>query len=472
MSDDAESHQTDERLRKLLHIGFGLGAISLRWLPWQIAAAIAAAAIVGNWLVLHRVFGRAVARHERGFDAGIVLYPAVVLLLILLFRNHLGIAAVAWSILGFGDGFATLVGKLFSRSPRLPWNRDKSWAGLAAFVVVSMPVSYGIWLLVDDSPTLLPRLFIIAATVVASAITESLALNVDDNLTVPAAAAVVLSILAMASAWPVLEPGRTAMVWLGINALLAVAGYLARSVDLSGAVGGALLGAIIIAGGGWPLYAALLAFFVIGTATTRLGFARKAARGLAQERGGRRGFSHAFSNAGVASICAVAVSFRSAGPDEAVILLLAGIASLATATADTVASEIGQLLGRRAFLPTTLRAVPVGTEGAISVEGSVAGLLGGLLVAAIGICALFYAQEKSMLAPVQPDRGPGLPPLSLLWQPIALITACACAGSYLESVAGAWNRKRLRPVPNGALNFFNTAAGAILVIWLGRIVLS
>ena len=46
---------------------------------------------------------------------------------------------------------------------------------------------------------------------------------------------------------------------------------------------------------------------------------------------------------------------------------------------------------------------------------------------------------------------------------MALMTASAFAGSYIESIAGSWNRKRIRPVPNGALNFFNTAAGALLM---------
>jgi uncharacterized protein (TIGR00297 family) len=464
MNGAAVGHQTDERLRKLLHIGFGLGAVSLRWLPWQLAAAIAAFAILGNWLVLHRLFGRAVARHERGFDAGIVLYPAVVLVLIVVFRHHLAIAAVAWSILGFGDGFATLAGKHFRRSRRLPWNGGKSWAGLIAFVLASVPVAYAVWYVVDDSPTILPRVFVVVATVIAAAIGESLPLNIDDNLTVPITAAVVFSILSLASTWPVLLLDRTSIIWLAANALLAVLGYLARSVDISGAVGGFVLGAILIVCGGWPLYVSLLAFFVLGTATTKLGFSRKAARGLAQEREGRRRFSHAFSNAGVASICALAVSFRSGGGGDVILLLVAAIASLATATADTVASEIGQLWGRRAFLPTTFRAVPVGTEGAISVEGSVAGLFGAFVVAAISIAWLPGASSLQVTAF---HHGPR----SLDWSLVAFVTACGCAGSYLESVVGAWNRKRAEPIPNGVLNFFNTAVGALCGLWVARIIL-
>ncbi len=38
----------------------------------------------------------------------------------------------------------------------------------------------------------------------------------------------------------------------------------------------------------------------------------------------------------------------------------------------------------------------------------------------------------------------------------------AFLGSYLESIAGSWNRRHGGPISNGALNFFNTAAGACL----------
>ena len=44
----------------------------------------------------------------------------------------------------------------------------------------------------------------------------------------------------------------------------------------------------------------------------------------------------------------------------------------------------------------------------------------------------------------------------------------AFLGSWLESVAGSWNRKQAVPVPNGVLNFFNTAVGAILFYCMAR----
>jgi uncharacterized protein (TIGR00297 family) len=439
-------HTTNELLRKSLHIGFGFVAFGLKWPTWEAAAAVCVLAILGNWLVLHRVFGRAVARHERGYDAGIVLYPVAVLLLILTFRHHLHFAAIGWTLLAFGDGFATLAGKALPAA-KLPWNRDKSYAGLIAFFVAGSVTSIAVGYWLDYRH---PGVIVIAA--LAAAITESLPLHIDDNLTVPFAASVTLIVAGIEvvqpySVWPHTPE------WLIVNGALAVIGYFARSVSFSGAIGGWLLGAILILGAGWPLYVALLAFFLLGTAATKLGYSRKARVGLAQEGSGRRGFTHAFSNVGVAAICAIAASrlgrsVQSSTIEIELLPMFMGIAALATAAADTAASEIGQLIGRRAFLPLTLKRVPVGTEGAISIEGTLAGLVAGFLVALAGAASV--------------DRLFG-DVAGFSWGMVLLLTLCAFAGSYLESVAGSWNRKRMTPVPNGVLNFFNTAAGALLL---------
>jgi uncharacterized protein (TIGR00297 family) len=440
-------HTTNETLRKGLHIAFGLGAFALKWLPWYVAAGVCVAAVVSNWLLLPRLVGRSVARHERGYDAGIVLYPVMVLLLVVVFRNRLHYAAISWALLAFGDGVATLAGKALRIAP-LPWNREKSWGGLLAFLIAGSAAGLAVAYWMDYRA---PVVVLVAA--LAAAIAESLPLRVDDNVTVPVAAATacVIAGIQVASAysvWPASVP------WLIVNGVLAIVGYFARSVSVSGAVGGWFLGAILILGAGWPMYVALLAFFIIGTATTKLGYARKARLGLAQEGGGRRGFSHAFSNVGVAAICAIAVSRLSRIGDGPLawmaVAYFMGIAALATAAADTTASEIGQLIGKRAFLPLTLRRVPVGTEGAISIEGTLAGLFGGLAVAAAGVLSLHYGLMQVNLGAM------------------FFITAAAFLGSYLESIAGSWNRKQERPIPNGVLNFFNTAAGALLTYYFVR----
>ncbi|MGH9421769.1 MAG: DUF92 domain-containing protein, partial [Thermoanaerobaculia bacterium] len=285
MTDLAEKprHETSEALRKFLHIGMGFGALLLLHIPWRYAALIGVGGILVNWLLLHRLVGRRVSRHERGWDLGIVLYPVAVTVLIVVFNWHIEIAAVAWVLLAFGDGFSTVIGQRLPMA-MLPWNRDKSWGGLIAFVLFGGAAAFAIARLFGA-----PQDVAIAAAVLVSAIAESLPLGIDDNLTVPFVAAAMLAAMAIKPIVGLSSAPPIAWPWIIVNTLLAIVGYLLRGVDLSGAIAGWILGCILVIGGGPPLYVALLAFFIIGTLVTKLGFARKARLGLAQEKGGRRG---------------------------------------------------------------------------------------------------------------------------------------------------------------------------------------
>jgi uncharacterized protein (TIGR00297 family) len=432
-------HETNETLRKSIHIAFGLLAVCLQWLNWRVAAGVCLLAVIANWLILHRIVGKRVSRHERGFDAGIILYPAVVGLLIIVFNWHIEIAAIAWVILAFGDGVATIAGRRVPIAP-LPWNRAKSWGGFLSFLAAGSAAAVGIALLYGAPP-----IIVVLAAVLVSAIVESLPSGIDDNVTVPLAAAATLAVLAITPlVGEVIHP-PILWGWIALNTVLAIVGYFVRGVDVSGAIFGWVLGAIIIAASP-AMYIALLTFFVIGTACTKLGYRRKAATGLAQERGGRRSAEHAFANAGVAAICAIAV-WRGLG----LVPLFMGITALATAAADTAGSEIGQLIGRRAFLPTSFRRVERGTEGAISIEGTLAGVLAALAVAFAATAMVVHRIRPGFMGGVEISKT----------NVITVVTLCAFLGSYIESVAGTY----LRDVPNTTMNFFNTAVGAML-FWI------
>ncbi len=433
-------HQVNETLRQSIHIAIGFLAITLKWLPWRIAATVAGAAVLVNWLVLHRLVGKRVARHARGYDAGMVLYPLAVCALILIFNWHIALAAVAWVILAFGDGSATLMGRAIPIAP-LPWNHDKSWGGTLTFIVVAGLAAVGIAMFFGS-----PTIPVALTAVVVAALVESAPLGLNDNITVPAATAGTLAVLAIQPLVGEIVHPPVPWPWIVVNTVLALLGYALRTVDFSGFITGWLLGTIVILGGGPPLYVALLAFFIIGTACTQLGYARKARVGLAQERGGRRGAGHAFANVGVAAICSLAV-WRGLG----LVPLFMGITALATAAADTAGSEIGQLLGKRAFLPLTLRRVERGTEGAMSLEGTLAGAIAAFIVAAAGTTMTAHHIRPGFMGIVTIDRA----------HTIAVVTVCGILGSYVESVAGSYTRN----VPNHVMNFFNTAVGALL-FWI------
>ncbi len=439
--------------RKALHIGMGGFAFLLAWLPWWGAALCALAALVVNLLLLPRLGGRNVYRGaaaEKGHDPGIVLYPVSVLILILLFRNDLALVAAAWAMLAFGDGFATITGILFGKATgKLPWSPDKSWAGLLGFVAFGVPLALFLHGFVarghglpDGGPWRTQAIVIVG---VVMAVVESLPLGVNDNIAVPLGAGALLyaAFLVDPALFEAGEAGFLARlpVALGVNVLVAGLAYAAKTVDLSGFVHGVVLGTLVWTFAGPAAFLVLVLFFVLGTAATKVGHKTKAKEGTAQEKGGRRGAKHAWANAGAAALFALLAATTAHGD----LFRLALVAALATATSDTLGSEIGQAFGRRTFLITTFQRVPRGTDGAVSLEGTLAGVTGSLVVGLAG-------------------WGLGL----IGAAGIGWVVAAAFVGTTLESYLGAL-LERAKMIDNEAQNFLNTVAGGLAAAALGGI---
>ncbi|MCB1033326.1 MAG: DUF92 domain-containing protein [Acidobacteria bacterium] len=432
-----------ELLRKVVHMSVGLIAFSVRFLGPAGSAACALGATLFNLLLLPRLGGKSLWREEetaRGASLGIVLYPLTVLLLILACWRRLEVAAAVWGILAFGDGMASLVGMSIGRQ-KLPWNPGKSWAGTIAYWVFGTAgcATLLLWTAQGSGREygLSFALAISAAAALLAAALESLPQGLDDNLGVPLVTGLFLFCLTLTVGnYGALASdellGRVA-VGAGVNLVLAVLGYATRGVNLSGFIAGFLVGTLIYTCLDWRGYLLLLTFFVLGTAATKLGYQRKAAAGLAQEGGGRRGAKHALANTWVAAASAF-FALTTAHPE---LFTLTFAAAFATKTSDTAASEIGQLWGRRTFLLTTLRPVPRGTEGAVSLEGTVAGILGSLVVAVLGAAV-------------------GLFSFSWIW----VVVLAAFVGTTLESLVGATLEKR-GLLDNEAVNFLNTLIGAL-----------
>jgi uncharacterized protein (TIGR00297 family) len=178
-----------------------------------------------------------------------------------------------------------------------------------------------------------------------------------------------------------------------VTAAFAALAYALGMVSLSGALGGFLVGTIVYACLG-PRGFAVLALFVIGgSVLTRIGYRSKQSAGTAQEHGGRRGARNALANCAVAVICALLA--RATDSD---LFITAFVASLGAAFADTSESEIGQLFGRMPRLITTLGKVPPGTDGAISLPGTLAGIIAACLTTTLAlILGLLESPETALL---------------------------------------------------------------------------
>jgi uncharacterized protein (TIGR00297 family) len=440
-----------ELARKSVHMAVGGVAFAIRPLGPLGSALAALAAVLHNALLFPLYGGRRLWRageSERGYALGIVLYPVAVLTMVLLYWNRLEVAAAVWGILAFGDGMAGIVGQAIGRGNPLPWNPRKSWAGTIAYLLFGGAGAYV--LLRWTAPGVYSAGFALAVAAAAAAFAawlESQPQGLDDNLGVPLVTSILLLCLLLSrGGWAAFaEPAALSRIAIGlaVNAALAGAAYAARGVDLSGAVAGVVLGTTIWAGLDWRGFLLLFTFFVLGTGATRFGYAAKAAARIAQEKGGRRGARNALAKTSVPALAAL----FAATTGRPTLFAIAVAGAFATAASDTCSSEIGQVIGRRTFLITTLRPVPRGTEGAVSLEGTLAGVAASLVVGGLGAAVGLY-----------PALG------------VAAVAVAALVATTLESLAGATLEKR-GLLDNEAVNFLNSLAGALVAAGLGALLL-
>lgn len=161
-----------------------------------------------------------------------------------------------------------------------------------------------------------------------------------------------------------------------LGALLAgvvsLAARRAGALDRSGAAAATAAGAAATAAG-WSWAALLIAYFVATSALSRVGAAMKAERtGDVVAKGGARDWWQVGANGGVFAFAALASAF--AGPSWTWSALAAG--SLAAAAADSWGTEVGTLARRPPRSILTLRLVPPGTSGGVTLRGSLATIAG------------------------------------------------------------------------------------------------
>ncbi|MGB3404155.1 MAG: TIGR00297 family protein [Microcoleaceae cyanobacterium] len=215
-----------------------------------------------------------------------------------------------------------------------------------------------------------------------------------------------------------------------------------------------ILGVLIWGCLGWQGYIIVAVYFILGSGVTRIGIAEKEAAGIAEKRGGARGPENVWGSALTATFCAVGIFTlqQLADSPTAVNPLISWlgvgyVASFSTKLSDTCASEVGKAYGKRTFLITTLQPVPRGTEGAVSLEGTLAGIIASIVIAVIASAVGWFGS------------------LGILWCAIAAFIA-----TNLESLIGATLQEQVNWLTNEVVNFINTLIGAMVAIVLAATV--
>jgi len=171
-------------------------------------------------------------------------------------------------------------------------------------------------------------------------------------------------------------PGMQRILLICIFALvLGIGAYFAKAADSDAVLSEAIIGLLVILFGGMHWFLLLLTFYLLGGAFTRYGYAHKRALGIAQSRGGVRGYKNVYSNSLVP--LALAVCYGIYGSD---MFIYAFIGSVATANGDTLASEIGETSRSKPRMITTLKEIEPGVDGGVTPLGEAASLAGAIII--------------------------------------------------------------------------------------------
>jgi uncharacterized protein (TIGR00297 family) len=232
-----------------------------------------------------------------------------------------------------------------------------------------------------------------------------------------------------------LDPGRPearVLPALVVTVLFGLLGYLSHGVTRSGAIAGTAVAFLIYIGLGLGGFVTLFAVFGITWLTTRIGYSRKRQLGLAESRRGRNAGQVLANVAAAAAFATLAVFYRG--------FEFAAVAALAEAAADTASSEVGEALSRHAWLVTTLRKVEPGTDGAVSLPGTIAGMSAAIFVAYLAVVT------RAM-------------PAYAFW----LVAAAGYLGTVVDSLLGA-TFERAHRLNNNTVNLLSTFAAGLIAL--------
>jgi len=290
----------------------------------------------------------------------------------------------------------------------------------------------------------LPGIAFLAATgALAAALLRSVLFERDDPLVMVSVGMLLWLFFELS---PTATPQRVAVA-LAVTAALGYVSYALDTASLPGMLTGILLSLLTVVLGGYGWFAMLVTFFGLGGLSTKYRYEEKQDRGIAEENEGARGSGNVLANSIVALFALLAWA---ASPShisvEPLLFLYAFAGAVAAAMTDTFSSEFGGLYDNPRLI-TTFERVEPGTDGGVTWQGVVAGLVGAGIIA--GLAALLVEDVGSVGAGV--------------------VLACGFVGMTVDSVLGATVEGTV--VGNQGVNTLATLAAAMTGVAVALIAL-
>lgn len=217
---------------------------------------------------------------------------------------------------------------------------------------------------------------------------------------------------------------------LALGAFLAIkTGKLTQPAAYTGCI----ISLLVYTGCGYTGVAMIAVFFILGTAATAWKINLKQQLGIAEREKGKRTAGQVLANAGASGIIGLLILLF---PQHTDLLRLMIAGSLASAAADTLSSELGNVYGRRFYNIVTMKKDTRGENGVVSLEGTVAGIAGSTVISIVFASAYGFNSDT------------------------LLIILAGTIGNSTDSIMGA-TLERKKIVSNNGVNFLNTATGGM-----------
>ncbi|MGP8319734.1 MAG: TIGR00297 family protein [Methanosarcinaceae archaeon] len=457
-----------EYRRLILHAGLGFFILLFPFINTNILVVIVFSInIIFRYLpgssMLYGILADKTNRDKRAIkNQGIIgtkdlLISVFILLLINAIFEHTPYSYPLYTIAGavaistFGDSAATIVRhkrqlkfdaitaeeypeKIYQSEVHKHYSVKSSSALLGVGIVTAFLA--GLWVVywqgIDVSYNMI--FFVAAIGAATGALIESIPSKVNNNLTVPLGTGMIMWLFSTFGYS--VPPSQMAAALL----FSLVSGYFAFRVkiaDVSAVLSATLIGVLIIVFTNVSWILLLLTFFILGGASTKYKYQYKKSIGLAQSKGGVRSYENVFSNSTAALVLAVAHGIY---PQFSSLIIYAYLGTIATATGDTLASEIGTTSQVKPRMITTFKIVEPGVDGGITPVGQFVTIVGSMI---IGILAAVLGIVDNI-------------PLV-----IVITTISGFIGTNIDSLLGATLQNR-GLLTNSGVNFVSTFLGALV----------
>jgi uncharacterized protein (TIGR00297 family) len=211
-----------------------------------------------------------------------------------------------------------------------------------------------------------------------------------------------------------------------------VTAYFTGKLTLAGSISGIIIALLVFFFTGWAAFLEMAIFFILGTAATSWKANYKLEMGITGKKEERRNMAQVLANAGTAALISIVALFIK----NPCLWSAMVAAAFASATADTLSSELGTIYGKRFYNILSFKRDKRGLDGVVSLEGTLIGIVGS------GIIGMIHS-------------------FACGWNDYLLILLAGTIGNLMDSVLGA-SLERGRVIGNDAVNFLNTLIAAVV----------